>query len=71
MCDYFMFYWHTDSLESDLVPPSSAEIHKDEVEIMAECILNDLTLFQNIASNQGQLRESLVLELHGISTPSI
>ena len=39
---------------------------------MANCILYTYCwlLFQNIASNQGQLRESLVLELHGISTPS-
>ena len=26
------FIVHTDSLESDLAPPSSAEIHKNEVE---------------------------------------
>lgn len=40
---------------------------------MTKCILCTYhwLLFQNIASNQGQLRESLVLELHGISTPSM
>lgn len=63
----------TDSLEldSDLVPPSSAEVNKDEVKnYKFHLSLFPYLLLQVFPSNQGQLRESLVLELHGISTPS-